>query len=170
METMRRIKQRTSKQWAKQVLNSASTGILGMIDKEGRPYQVPLNFVLEKEHIYFHCAKQGFKIDCIQHCEHVSLCVLEKDEVLQEQFATHYGSVLVQGRATLVEKEEEKRHALQCLIDKYCPAFQKEGQKEIQKDFEHCAIIRMDIEATSGKVSKDRMNQIEAKGSESNES
>lgn len=169
METMRRIKQKTSDQWAKQVLHSASTGILGMIGKEGRPYQVPLNFVLEKEHIYFHCAKQGFKIDCIQHCDQVSFCVLEKDEVIGEKFATHYGSVLVQGRAVLVEKEEEKRHALQGLIDKYSPAFQKEGQKEIQKDFEHCAIIRMDIEAISGKVSKDRMNLIEVKGAEGNE-
>lgn len=161
METMRRIKQKTLDQWARQVLISASTGILGLIRKDGRPYQVPLNFVMEKEHLYFHCAKQGLKIDCIQHCDQVSFCVLEKDEVMEEQFATHYGSVLVQGRAILVEKEEEKRHALQCLIDKYSPAFQKEGQKEIQKDFDRCAVIRMDIESISGKVSKDRMNQIE---------
>ena len=42
-------------------------------------FTVPINFVYANDKIYFHVAKNGYKIDAINKFNKVSLCVVDKD-------------------------------------------------------------------------------------------
>ena len=44
---------------------------------------VQINFVYADDKIYFHGAKSGYKIDEINKCNKVSLCVVDKDDVVE---------------------------------------------------------------------------------------
>jgi uncharacterized protein len=68
--------------------------------------------VYEDGKIFFHCAKEGHKIDGIRRDEKVSFCVVDKDQIVPEKFTTFFRSVIVFGRARIVSEDAVKRHAL----------------------------------------------------------
>ena len=62
---MRRFKQQLSEEECLEILKTAKRGVLAVLGDEGYPYAVPLDFVYEDGKIYFHCAKEGHKLDAI---------------------------------------------------------------------------------------------------------
>ncbi len=96
---MRRKAQQLTNEEMNEVLSSCHTGILAVIGDGGYPYTVPLNYVFHNGKLYFHCAKEGHKIDGIRSDSKVSFCVVEKDRVIPQAFATNYKSVIAFGRA-----------------------------------------------------------------------
>lgn len=63
---MRRFKQQLSEEAAKEILFTATNGMLSLVDVDGSPYGVPVSFAYDGYgHIYFHSAVKGHKIDCI---------------------------------------------------------------------------------------------------------
>ena len=81
---MRRKKQELSKEECIDILQSAKTAVLGVVGDDGYPYTVPINFVYANDKIYFHGAKNGHKIDAINKCNKVSLCVVIKTMLLKK--------------------------------------------------------------------------------------
>lgn len=79
---MRRKKQELSKEECIDILQTAKTAVLGVVGDDGYPYTVPINFVYANDKIYFHGAKNGHKIDAINKCNKVSLCVVDKMTML----------------------------------------------------------------------------------------
>lgn len=152
---MRRIKQQLSAEEAVEVLNRCATGVLGVNGDDGYPYTVPVNYVYQDGKIFFHCAKDGHKTDSIQRNDKVTFCVVDKDEVIQKTFSTHYPSVEVFGRARILTGDSEKRAALESLIQKYSPDYPEEGQKEIDDAFGRVCIVEITVEHLTGKVSLD---------------
>ena len=63
---------------------------------------VPINFVYADDKIYFHGAKNGHKIDAINKCNKVSLCVVDKDDVVEEELTTYFKSVILFGKASIL--------------------------------------------------------------------
>src|SRR5690606_31956782 len=110
--SMRRKGQELPEAECKEILSSCSTGVLGLMGADGYPYAVPLNYVYADGAIYFHCAKDGHKIDCIRNSERVSFCVVQRGNVVPELFATDYRSVIVFGRAMIVSDDVERRRAM----------------------------------------------------------
>ena len=47
------------------IILKASICRLGLVD-EGKPYIVPMNFGYDGECLYFHCAREGRKIDVLR--------------------------------------------------------------------------------------------------------
>lgn len=127
-------------------------GVLSLVDSEGMPYGIPVNFVFERPgHLYIHCAPEGRKLQCLAHTPHVSLCMVGYTHVLASQFTTEYESVIVTGTARIGLSEEEKRHALMLLVEKYSPDFRREGATAIRRSLHRTKVIRIDIETFSGK-------------------
>ena len=62
---MRRFKQQLSKEECEEILNNCKSGVLAVIGDSGYPYAVPLSYVYFNDKIYFHCAKEGHKVDAI---------------------------------------------------------------------------------------------------------
>ena len=104
---MRRFKQQLSNDEALKILKNCKSGVLAVSGDDGYPYTIPLNFVYKDGKIYFHCAKNGHKLDAIKQNNKVSFCVIEKDEVDSEKLTTLFRSVVVFGKAEIMENKEK---------------------------------------------------------------
>ena len=136
---------------AREILATAEYGYLSMIDLDGKPYGVPVNFVWDGEDsIYIHCASEGKKIDILDPHDQVSFCVVGKVNLLPGQFTTEYESIILTGEATICTYDEERMHALELLIDKLSPMHKEIGMKYVKKSFYRTEIVRLD----SGKCKK----------------
>ena len=148
---MRRKKQLLSTEETEKILRNTTSGILAVSGDDGYPYAVPLSYAYEDGKIYFLCAKEGHKIDNIRRDEKVSFCVVDKDQVVPEKFTTFYRSAIAFGRARIVSEDVVKRHALELLVKKYSPGFEKAGAEEIKKDFETVCVVEIAVDYLSGK-------------------
>ncbi len=134
-----------------EMLKTCTSGVLAVCGDDGYPYTVPVSHVYADGKIYFHCFKEGHKLDAIRGCDKVSFCVVEQDNVVQEEFATHFRSTVVFGRARILTGDEERRHALTCLNDKFSPLYPQEGAKEIELSWERVCVVEITPEHVTGK-------------------
>lgn len=102
---------------------------LGMID-DGKPYVVPMNFGYEfdgeKLTLYFHCAKEGRKLDILR--KNPLVCFeMDSGHVLVNgtracDYGYKYESVIGTGHTVFVDSHEEKLYSLQKLMAQYAGA------------------------------------------------
>lgn len=137
----------------KEVLEKGKYGFLSTIGDNGYPYVVPLSYIYYNNHIYFHCATEGQKLDHIRQNNKVSFCVVTDTEVLPDKFTTKYKSVIVFGEASEVE-ENSKEEILFKIIEKYSPAFLIEGKTYIENAKDKTKIIKIEIQNVTGKGRK----------------
>ena len=150
---MRRTVQQLSYEEAEAVLLHSSAGVLALTGDKAFPYAVPLSYVYDGEHIYFHSATEGHKIDAIQRNPNASFAVIDQDEVIPEKYTTAYRSVIVFGSVRIIEDEEEKRIAVRKLAVKYAPEQTNEQHDEmIDRTWERFCMLEMSIAHMTGKV------------------
>lgn len=148
---MRNQKRLISTAAARELLARGEYGILSTSGPDGEPYGVPLNYWLGEAALYFHCAVAGHKLDNLAADSRVSFCVVGETEVLPEQFATRYESVIVSGRAVEVFAAE-KQAALEGLLTKYSPGHHPAGLRYITAQGDQARVFRIDIATISGKA------------------
>jgi nitroimidazol reductase NimA-like FMN-containing flavoprotein (pyridoxamine 5'-phosphate oxidase superfamily) len=148
---MRRKKQLLSEEDSIQVLEKGTSGVLAVYGDDGYPYAVPLSYVYENHKIYFHSALSGHKLDAIKGNSKVSFCVIDKDQIVPEEYTTYFRSVIVFGTAKLLELESEKRQTLEILAAKYSPEQVQGRKQEIEKSIHHLCMIELSIDHMSGK-------------------
>lgn len=84
---MRRSKQKIPIEEAREILKRSTNGVLSVTDSDGHPYGVPMSFIFDGENsIYFHCAKEGRKLDCISKNPHCCFTVIDQDEIHPDKF------------------------------------------------------------------------------------
>jgi uncharacterized protein len=149
---MRRKKQSLPTAEAIEILQAHTSGVLGVAGDDDYPYTVPLSYTYQDGKLFFHCATEGHKIDGIKRNDKVTFCVIDKDEVIPEKFATHYRSVIVFGRARILTDDGEKRLALESLVEKYSPHHIEAGQAEIARDWNRVLVVEIKIEHITGKT------------------
>ncbi len=118
-------KEVTNREEVEEILSNALVGGLGTC-LNNIPYITPVNFVYDKDKIYFHSALEGRKIENIT--SNPNIC-FEIDEVMsiipgrQRPCAstTEYKSIIIFGDIQIVTDVEEKTFALNKLIEKYAP-------------------------------------------------
>lgn len=101
-----------------EILQKGEYGVLSMCTAKNEGYGVPLNFALDNNKIYFHCAIDESKLDYLRINGKVSFCVVGNTEIIPSKFGAIYESAMVFGTTSEVEGEE-KRKALMCIIEKY---------------------------------------------------
>jgi hypothetical protein len=134
---------------------------LAVAGDEDYPYAVPLSYAYQDGKLLFHCAAEGHKIEGIKRNNKVSFCVIQADEVIQKTFTTHYKSVIVFGKARIIEDENEIRFGLECLLKKYSPDFIPEGRVEIEHDLKIVCVVEVAIEHMTGKAAIEVINHKE---------
>ena len=138
-----------------EMLKNNLDGILSVIGDDGYPYGVPLNYAYKDGKIYFHSSKLGHKLDAIKKEGRVSFTVTEKNDVIPQEFNTHYKSAVVFGKAKILTDENEMKNALRIILDKYSPDFKDEGEKYIDQMFAGVAVFVLDIEHMTGKMAEE---------------
>lgn len=138
-----------------EILERAEVGRMGTCANEV-PYITPVNFAHRGDSIYFHCAPEGRKIDNIK--TNPVVC-FEVDEPLGMVVTGEsacgvsysYRSIIIQGRARLVEDDVEKKEALSLLLKKFEP--HKADLMFQPSVMDRTAVIEIRIEEISGKQS-----------------
>jgi hypothetical protein len=136
------------------LLATCHVGRLGTIGKGGFPMVKPLNFVYWDGKIYLHSARVGEKIDDIRKDDRVCFEVdvpiaLVKSTGSPCKAHYLYESVIVTGRARLVEDRDERLLALARLMEKYQP---EGGYGPFPEEkLVLTAVIRIDILTATGK-------------------
>ncbi len=151
---MRRIRQQLTPEENEKILQRGSFGVLAVLGDDGWPYTVPMSYVWHDGAIYLHCAFAGHKLDAIRACSKVSFCVVDRDEVVPEEYTTYYRSVVVFGHAVELPDCGEGRAALAALADKYHPTGAPEARtRRIDRQMPALRILRIDPEHVTGKQS-----------------
>lgn len=147
--TMRRFKQQLSSEETERILRNGKYCVMAVSGDDDYPYAVPVNYVYDGAAIYIHSAAHGHKIDALRRNPKCSLCIVDKDDVIPEEFTSYFRSVIVFGMAHFVESTEEKVAALRLLGYKYSPGIDPEA--EIARFIKTVCIVRIDINSVTGK-------------------
>ena len=149
---MRRKRQALSREEISSVLYRGTSGVLALSGDDNYPYAVPISYVYDGEKIYFHCAKSGHKLDAIRRNEKVSFCVIDQDKIVPDEYTSYFRSVIVFGRAEVIEDEKEKRTAIEKLAVKYAPEDTAIGRKNaIDREWTPLCMLKMRIDHITGK-------------------
>lgn len=132
------------------ILTNGEYGVLATVGENGYPYTVPLSYVYQDNSIYFHCAKEGHKLDNIEKNHKVSFCVVTDTEVLPGKFSTNYKSIIAFGEAKELTGVL-KRDILFEFIEKYSQSFIEEGKRYIERAQDSAKIVEIKIEHITGK-------------------
>lgn len=136
------------------LLNTCHVGRLGTNSRDGYPMVKPLNFVYADNRIYFHTAREGEKMGDIRQdnrvCFELDLPIAyAKSDEDPCRAAYRYQSVIIRGRAHIIEDRQEKLSALSSLMKKYQP---EGGYGEFPEEkLQMTGIVRIDIEEMTGK-------------------
>ena len=151
---MRRSAQAMEESRCREVLQNNTSGVLSLLDENGYTYGVPLSYLLHENTIYFHGAKVGAKIDAVRHHDKVSFTVIDRDEVIPEEYTTHYRSVIAVGRARILTDENEIGQAIRAMGRRYAPqATEQRLEQAVAAECAGLAMIALEIEHLSGKES-----------------
>ena len=151
---MRRKMQQLTEAECVEILNRNTSGVLAVLGDDGYPYAVPMSYVYDGNAVYFHCAKSGHKLDAIKSCDKISFCVVDQDEVVPQKYTTYFRSVILFGRASVLNNDEEILSAIEKLAIKYYPTDSKENRDmTIQKEYAAICIIKIAIDYMTGKES-----------------
>ena len=158
---MRRAKCKLDNDAAEKILREGSYGVLALTGDDGYNYAVPLNYAVENNKIYFHCALTGHKLDAIQNNAKVSFCVVDKHDVIAEEFTTYFTSAIVFGRIKIVSDnaDPEKLRGLELLADKYSPAVDKNLREKELARIGAVKILILEIEHLSGKAARELLRK-----------
>ena len=154
---MRRKNCVISTEAAEKILREGDFGVLALSGDDGYPYAVPINYAVEGNKIYFHSAKVGHKLDAIKNNDKVSFCVVDRHEVIAEEFTTYFSSAIAFGRIRIVEDNDDpdKRRGLELLADKYSSTASAERRAKELSRLSALVVPVMTIEHLTGKAARE---------------
>ena len=149
---MRRKNQVLSHEECLAVLDRGTSGVLAVQGDNGYPYAVPLSYVYENGKLWFHYAREGHKLDAILRDPKVSFCVVDRDQVVPLEYTTYFRSVVLFGKARVLEDPTEIRAALEKLALRYAPE-DSEAHREaiLEKELPAVVMVEVTVEHLSGK-------------------
>lgn len=151
---VRRKDRAITKEEALGLLEAGEYGIMSLAD-DSWPYAVPISYIVMDGAVYVHCAREGRKVDILGKNPRVCFTVVGNTEpVYAGSFSTYYESVMVFGRASLVEEEEEKYKALYRLAEKYLPAAMDKADGDIKRSFKRTSVYKIAMEQVTGKAKR----------------
>ena len=119
---MRRFKQRISEEECIEILKAQPRGVLALTGDDGYPYALPLDYIYEEGKLYFHGAREGYKLDCIRKNNKASFCVLNEGVKNEGEWFLRFKSVIIFGQIRFIDDLEEALVHLRRLGLKYYPA------------------------------------------------
>lgn len=132
------------------IIKQSNVCRLGLCDGD-TPYVVPLNFGYEDGKFYFHSAAAGRKVDLLKANPKVCLEFDMDLGMITDEKACNWGirykSVIVTGRATVLNTLEEKVQALNIIMKNYTDDVYTFPEKVVGSTF----VFVVDAQEISGK-------------------
>lgn len=126
----------------------------GMIDTEGLPYVIPMNFGYKDDVVYLHSGPEGNAVRsltanpdiCITFC--TDSVITHQNEEVACSYRVQGSSVICRGRVEFVEDFDEKVEALNILMEQYT----KRPFKYSDPAVRNVKIWKIKIDRISGKI------------------
>ncbi len=148
----RKEKEITGRQDIEAVIRNARVCRLAMVDGAA-PYLVPLCFGYAQNTLFFHCAKEGRKLDVLKRNNRVCFEFDAVTEVRPGKKACDWGiayqSVVGFGQAFFIEDRDAKRKALDVIMAQYATGSFDYTDAAV----DGITVIRVDIAGMTGKES-----------------
>lgn len=148
---MRRFKQSLPESECIEILIKEPRGVMAVHGEDGYPYAFPMNHIYIDGKLYFHCAKEGHKLDAISKDERVSFCVMDQGFRKEGEWPLNISSVIVFGRIRTVDDPEEMVRIVRTLGLKHYPT-PESVEEEIKKAISRVQILEMSIDHMTGKL------------------
>ncbi len=122
--------------------------------RDDEPYVVTMNYGYDRSRsaLYFHCAREGQKIDFVRRNPLVCGTVIEDLGYVQGECAHEYQTVVLRGEMSVVEDLSEKQHAMDVLLShlERDPDVVRERSLRDEGVYDRMAILRLDIQDVAG--------------------
>ncbi|MGI6751146.1 MAG: pyridoxamine 5'-phosphate oxidase family protein [Anaerovoracaceae bacterium] len=172
---MRRKDRQMDADFGLNVIDKSRYATLSLVDKN-EPYSIPLSIARHGNHLYFHSAMAGRKVDLFKQNPKVSIVFVGDtkipelyseaclDKICQDQsktalliknvFTTEYESAIVEGTVSLVIEEGEKENAMRAICEKYVPSKMKYFDTAIRTGLSRTNVYRIEIQSVKAKRKK----------------
>ena len=151
-----RINQKLSFDDCIDLLVNEKRGVLSVFGDKGYPYGFPMNhyFNVEDGCIYFHCGKQGHKLDSIKNNSKVSFCVYEQGVREDGEWAFNVRSVVVFGCIEVIDDVNKVSYISEKLSRKFTND-EKYIFNEIKTSAEYTLLLKLKPVHICGKTVKE---------------
>ena len=157
---MRRAAQELDEETCLEMIRRATSGVLSVVGDGGYPDGVPMSYVYVDGKFYFHCAKTGHKIDALRACDKACFTIIDRDDVVADEFTTYFRSVICFGYVRILETPEEIMPAIKLLADRYSPDESDEKKSaEINREMPALAMLEFTVEHMTGKEAIELMRK-----------
>ena len=148
---MRRPEQALSNAVCQKILQKHHEGVLALIDADGQPYAVPLNYWYHDNTLYFHGAPQGHKMSAVAANPQGSFCVIDRADIHAAEFTTYFKSVIAFGPLTVVHDIAEIKALMQSFGNHYLPQHEHTVEAFVDQYLNEVAVFYLKIETLTGK-------------------
>jgi nitroimidazol reductase NimA-like FMN-containing flavoprotein (pyridoxamine 5'-phosphate oxidase superfamily) len=123
------------------------------MSKDNVPYLVTVNHYFDKKGtcIYFHCASKGKKMDYMKANPFVWGQVMDDLGPVEGECDQEYRTVMFRGKVSFVESMQEKKHALDLMIDRLSSRPARVKSTLTGASLDKVAICRIDLLEMTGK-------------------
>jgi uncharacterized protein len=146
----RKDKEITDRAEIEAIINKAEICHIALCDGD-KPYVIAVNFGFEDKCLYFHCAREGRKLDIIKSNNNVCFMIDTDREMIISDTACDWGfkykSIIGFGKAFIVDDLDEKKRGLDIIMTQYTDkAFEYKNDRVAG-----ILIVKIEIEYMSGK-------------------
>jgi nitroimidazol reductase NimA-like FMN-containing flavoprotein (pyridoxamine 5'-phosphate oxidase superfamily) len=136
------------------VLRNGKYAVVSMC-RDNEPYIVTMNYGYDeaRDALFFHCARKGLKLAFLTQNPAVCGTVIEDRGYVSGECAHAYRTVVFWGEMHVLERLEDKKHALEVMLDHLEDDPDEVRRKTLKDDkaYERVGILRLDIREISGK-------------------
>lgn len=153
---MRRKDRAQGKEFAYALIDRCTHGVMALSTGEDTPYCVPLSFARKGDSLYFHCAREGRKVELLRRNPRVCVTFVGEDSPVftpPAMYSTWFQSAIAAGTAVEVTEDSEKVAALRAICEKMTPTHMGEGfDRAVERSLHATAVWRIDLDEVSGKA------------------
>ena len=156
---MRRNDRAQTRDFSLAVIDRCTHGVMAASTGGPEPYCLPLSFVRVGEDLYFHCAREGRKLDLLRRFPRVCVAFVGEDRpvfVPPAMYTAYFQSVIATGTASEVTDPDERVEALRALCRKAAPEHMDGFDAALEQSLAATAVWKIHMEEISGKAKLER--------------
>ncbi len=149
---MRRKDREMSAEFAYEVADKCEWMTVAVNGIDGAPYCTAVSPARDKNVMYFHCAAEGYRTECLRADGRVCVFCVGGTERQSDAFTTAYESAVIKGAASEVTDDEEKIRALRLICERHTPANMADFDNAVKRSLARTAVWKITIDEITGKA------------------
>lgn len=148
---MRRFRQQITDEECYELLRQEGRGILAVNGENGYPYCFPINFYFDEKSmsLYFHCAKSGYKLDCLQKDSRACFSFYDQGHNHGGRWQKHFKSMIIFGTIEFIDDPDKSMEYMRKFDLKF--ETPEETEKHLKREGHLTQVLVLKIDHMTGK-------------------